>query len=164
MPEQSYHGITYTDKGLMGMIKLIYNGDDYMFTISEKKVALYKIRIAKPTLMCPAPMEDEDKYPSLAGTFHFQLNSTTRSCPSKLTNTTLTDRPAKKFSTVCVFSKYLTIEFPEPWFCSGCDQKTFRGWVLIFVAVILVLGVGVWWMYHVKNRNNYKKLEKEFGD
>ena len=142
--EMSYRGVVYTNKSLMGMIKLVYNGDDYMFAIEEQKVSLYRIRLQKPMLNCPVQFESEEEYPPLLGQFTFQLNSTARSCPSKLNNSTLLENPSEKFNHVCVFSKYLHIEFSEPWVMKGVNQKTFRAYVWILIGVICAILLVCW--------------------
>lgn len=63
-----------------------------------------------------------------------------------------------------MFTKNLKLSFIEPWICKGCGEKNVRFYSWLLLGIIIFLSLILFVLYNVKNRNNYKRLEKEFSE
>jgi len=113
--------------GFQGGRKLIFDGKDYFLSVNKNTMSLFYVKLSSPTLTCPSPQlkQSSDDEP-IFGRFDFVLNTTTRTCPTKLRKYDNSTTSVEKFEHVCVFTKNFTIEFVEPYFCKNCTQSYIR--------------------------------------
>jgi len=153
----------FYDKDLIDVRKIIMNGEDYLIAVSHQHMAIYKVRLSAPNLICPVNYFDDDDKSEIYGNFEFVLNTTTRSCPSKL-STEQYQTGIDKFENVCLYTTTLKLNFVEPWLCKGCNQEDLRNYALIVILAIVVLSLIIFIGYNVRSRGSYKKLEREFSE
>lgn len=148
-------GRGFLDDNLLAVSKFIVDGEDFLATLNVGSIALYKVRLSSPRLECELERED-----TLApeGVYEFDLNVTTRSCPTKLASK---EHQAQKFANVCVFRKTFTITASQ---VSLEITETKRLGLIVIVAVFCLFSVlicSVLWFYR-RQKLAYKDLFREY--
>lgn len=154
-------GKAFVDKDLLSIMKIILNGKDYVITVNSDFMNLYSVRMSKPIFSCLQDYQKSDSFPQ--GNFVFHLNSTTRSCPTKI-NDEEYQNGKNKFDYTCLLQLEIHITLAKTYFCSDCSKNDLLKYCFTILGVGIIVFLCCFIYCAKRNKNSYKRLEKEFSD
>jgi hypothetical protein len=150
------------DKMIYAVVKFVVNGIETLVAVTPSKLSSFSISVSDPTLRCPYEINLADNY----GHYTFEINATTRTCPTKetaLASTSTFDKYKLIHSSLCVWTKTLEVDYAKSSLLdSKKNTKIILGVLLVLMLIALCL-LAFCWRRNMLVQREYELLRKEIS-